>query len=130
LKRSNTWELLGNLDEQFAANLSRNSESQRRDGVDIGLVRVPETGDEVLFTGALGDLYLSNGSEFIRMKGNRYPAGGGDFYQKKRFLNQQVFISGKCQFFLFSDGFQDQFGGVNGKKLGRKRWGKIPTDIV
>lgn len=114
--------LLESFDELFSAYINMKSEGLRRDGMDIGVVRVCKKNSEIIFAGGYNDLFYKTNNEIVRIKGNRYPVGGGEDYVKKGFTDHEIKIEGKKQFFLFSDGFQDQFGGHEGKKLGKKGW--------
>lgn len=119
-------ELLSELDKQFTSTINSNTTSGRPDGMDIAMMRMCKEHTEVLFAGALSDLHYLQDGEMHRIKGDRYPVGGGNFYRKEAgYVDHELDVHNASHFFLFSDGFQDQFGGEKGKKLGRKRWVEI-----
>lgn len=51
------------------------------------------------------------------IKGNRESVGASIFNHKKNFINYKVEIKSGDVVYLSTDGFPDQFGGVQGKKL-------------
>jgi serine phosphatase RsbU (regulator of sigma subunit) len=68
------------------------------------------------------DLYcVSETGEKMQIRGEHFPIGGGGLYQKTTIETQMVENPFKGTFYLFSDGFQDQFGGSKGKKYGKNK---------
>ena len=57
----------------------------------------------------------------IEYKGSRYPIGYFLEEEKKFYDVSGKLIQGDC-FYLFSDGYADQFGGEKNKKMNRKRF--------
>jgi serine phosphatase RsbU (regulator of sigma subunit) len=66
------------------------------------------------FAGANNPLYMLRNNELTEIKGDKMPIG---YYEKKDpFTNHKITIQSGDVFYLFSDGFIDQFGGPDGKK--------------
>lgn len=89
-----------------------------RDGMDISLIRYDTTTRKLDFAGAFNPLFIvrSNG-ELQKIKGDRYPIGPVPGVDIKTFTNHQLQLDrGDC-FYIFSDGYADQFGGDQGKKM-------------
>jgi serine phosphatase RsbU (regulator of sigma subunit) len=105
-----------------------------KDGMDICLVAIDTNKRTVTYSGAHNALWIltskeelpnanlreeENGHRMFELKADRRSIGGfmdaGSFTETTLELNQ-----GDC-LFLFSDGFADQFGGPEGKKIGSKR---------
>ena len=57
----------------------------------------------------------SNSSEIIEIKGDKQPIGS--HVNNNLYTNHSIQLETGDSFYLFSDGFPDQFGGPNGKKL-------------
>jgi serine phosphatase RsbU (regulator of sigma subunit) len=90
------------------------------DGMDIGLCRFEKGTTKVSFAGANHFVYINGKglSSFIR--GNRQGING-DLDPKHVFTTHNLELSAGDNVYLFSDGYQDQFGGVQGKKFMRKQ---------
>lgn len=92
------------------------SEDEVKDGMDISLVRI-DNNNQLQWSGANNPLYIiRNGSESIEeMQADKFPVGAG--YADQQFQSKTISITKGDQIYLFTDGFADQFGGENGKKL-------------
>lgn len=90
-----------------------------RDGMDISLVTIDQENKVVNFAGAKNPLiYIQNGTLHL-IKGDKYSIGGEQREGKRSFTPHSIAIdsTNPTAFYLFSDGFQDQFGGSEGKKF-------------
>ena len=61
------------------------------------------------------------GGAFRKIKGNRQPIGNVGF-NLKQFTNHEIDIKQGDSFYIFSDGFMDQFGGPDNKKFKQPRF--------
>ncbi|EAY31782.1 SpoIIE family protein phosphatase [Microscilla marina] len=96
--------------------------TQNDDGMDIGLVVVDEARQIMEFAGANHPLlYIQNG-EMTVVRGNTYPIGRSQIVSNPKYGKQIIDISQPTTFYMFSDGYQDQFGGSKGKKFLRQRF--------
>ena len=85
------------------------------DGMDITFC-VLDTKTKILqYSGANNPLYLIQNGELKEIKGDRMPIG---YYpnEKPSFTNHEIQLKDGDIFYLFSDGFMDQFGGKKGFK--------------
>jgi serine phosphatase RsbU (regulator of sigma subunit) len=90
------------------------------DGMDIGLCRFERGTTKVSFAGANHLIYI-NGKGISRyIRGNRQGING-DLDPKHVFTTHILELNVGDNVYLFSDGFQDQFGGRQGKKFMRKQ---------
>ncbi len=112
--------ILEEFDEEFTAYINSGSESLRMDGMDISLIRICKKEKKIEYSGGFIDLVYFHKDQMQFIRADRYPIGGSNAYPKSGFTNHLLELEGKSNFFLFSDGFQDQFGGERDKKLGRK----------
>ncbi|MCP4520901.1 MAG: SpoIIE family protein phosphatase [Cytophagales bacterium] len=91
--------------------------SDMMDGMDISLIKIEN--NSLCFAGAYNPLIVIRNQEILQFKGDRQPIGR---YQKMTpFTTQQFELKEDDKLYLFSDGFQDQFGGTRNKKFGYKR---------
>ena len=81
--------------------------------------------NDLLYSGANNPLWIiRKGSEEIEeIKADKQPIG--QFDQPKPFTTHEVQLNEGDQFFVFSDGFADQFGGDKGKKMKTTNFKKL-----
>lgn len=93
-----------------------------KDGMDISLLKVNKSMNEkitVNWAGANNPLwYISNG-EFKEITANKQPIGKVD--NPMPFVTHELELNKGDMLFLITDGYADQFGGVNGKKYKYKQ---------
>jgi serine phosphatase RsbU (regulator of sigma subunit) len=95
--------------------------SLNTDGMDISLCVIDIKNKIMEYAGAKNPLfYIQNNEQFL-IKGDTISIGG--FVKKERvYVKQTVDISKTTHFYIYSDGFQDQFGGNDNKKYMAKRF--------
>ncbi|WP_170228030.1 two-component regulator propeller domain-containing protein [Vicingus serpentipes] len=103
-------------------------DSESRDGMDISICCFDLDENVVEYAGAFRPLIYIRDNELHELKGSRQPIGGSaptDFdYELNRFE-----IKKEDMFYMFSDGYPDQFGGPKGKKYMNKRLKEVFIDI-
>lgn len=113
-------EILRRLDEAVMKSLKQNQDSLdvQEDGMDITIVRVEEDRSTVTFAGANHQLYHIADGELIVRQGSINSIGGiFGGRRKKNFENEYFSIEpGDC-FYMLTDGFADQFGGIDNTKF-------------
>lgn len=88
---------------------------EQRDGMDMSLIRYDLDTKELLFSGAHHALLLNDGREVHEIKGDRLPIA---IYPKmKPFTTKRIDFKPGDRIYMFTDGFQDQFGGDKGSKI-------------
>lgn len=109
--------------------LLKQDSTDNRDGMDIAICAVVDNGRKVLFSGAKNPLlYISNG-ELHYVKGDVYPIGGLQKEVQREFTLHTIEVKKPTNFYIFSDGYTDQFGGKHGKKFGTKSFKQLLLDI-
>jgi serine phosphatase RsbU (regulator of sigma subunit) len=89
--------------------------SQANDGMDIALVCIDKNQKTISYSGAMNSLVQVSGNELTAYKADRY-AIGGRTPMDYQFETQKITYKAGEWFYMFSDGFKDQFGGEHGKK--------------
>lgn len=98
-----------------------------KDGMDISLCAYnPKTG-ELEYAGANNSFYFIRNGELNEIKPTKQPVGKYD--ARGAFVNNELRLEPKDVFYLFTDGFADQFGGEKGKKFKYKNFKKLLVDI-
>jgi serine phosphatase RsbU (regulator of sigma subunit) len=110
-------DILNSLREKVVASLNKSSAGkQKRDGMDMVILRLDLSTRTLLFSGANNSIYILNRGNLSEMKGNKMPVGlhtdtSELFTSIERTLNEGDVL------FAFTDGLPDQFGGPKGKKF-------------
>jgi PAS domain S-box-containing protein len=116
------------LDDYLYDELNLNNENKTPDGFDIALCVFDFENKKLNFSGAFRSLVLIRNMEFIEFKGARYPIGFYDNIDKNFETTETSFLDGDC-FYLFSDGYIDQFGGEKNKKFNKKAFRNLLLEI-
>ncbi|MEN8123139.1 MAG: two-component regulator propeller domain-containing protein, partial [Bacteroidota bacterium] len=94
------------------------------DGMDMALCAFDTKTNILQYSGANNPLYLIQDGELKEFKADKMPIG---YYpnEKPSFTNHEIQLSDGDIFYLFSDGFMDQFGGKKGFKFRASNFQKI-----
>jgi serine phosphatase RsbU (regulator of sigma subunit) len=99
----------------------KQEDSSNRDGMDIAVCVIDTITKKAKFAGAKNPVvYVENGELHV-IKGNRNPIGGVQKDSDEPFELHEFEVTDNTMIYLYTDGFQDQFGGKNDKRLGAKR---------
>ena len=111
--------ILKALDEGVQKALKQH-ETANKDGMDIALCVINLTTNELSFAGASNPLvYTQNGKQY-HIKGDKLHIGGHQ--KEKHFTKHTLPIEEGMDFYLYSDGYQDQIGGPDNRKFMTKRF--------
>ncbi|HRG57594.1 MAG TPA: tetratricopeptide repeat protein [Bacteroidia bacterium] len=100
------------------------SEEDIKDGMDISLCAYNPINNTMQWAGANNPLWIIQNGIIMETKANKQPIGMND--DRIPFMNHTFNLNKTDSFFLFTDGFADQFGGDSGqKKLTRKRFKEL-----
>lgn len=109
-------------------NALHQDENLNTDGMDMSLVVINHETRKMYYAGAMNPLlYFQNGNATL-IRGSRACIGGFDPAFQKVFEEHEIDISTETTFYLYSDGYQDQFG-ANGKKFMSKRFKNLLGEI-
>lgn len=116
-----------NIEVQNALKQSgKNSETN--DGMDVSILCWNEK-NEFLWAGANRPLIFIENGKLIKLNGNKYPIGGSQFDTDRKFTLNKFIPESDSMFYLFSDGYADQFGGEKGKKFMFSRLTELLQEI-
>jgi ligand-binding sensor domain-containing protein/serine phosphatase RsbU (regulator of sigma subunit) len=108
-------------------NPSNNRNTDVNDGMDIALCVIDFDRKVVEFAGANNSMYLVHENEIETYEGNRFALGLTESFGK--FTKQEISLHENDIIYLFSDGYADQFGGPEGKKLKYRRFRHLLLNI-
>lgn len=95
----------------------RHNISEIADGMDMAICTLDLDTNMLEFSGAKNPLLLLQKNALTVIKGDKKPISGGHFRKNIEYQKHSFRLNTNDQFFLYTDGFQDQFGGESGKKL-------------
>ena len=95
------------------------SNSDVKDGMDISILCIDKKNNKVFWSGANNPLWYIEDGEIKEIKADKQPIGKTD--NPKPFTTHEIELKTGIQFYLFTDGFADQFGGPRGKKYKYKQ---------
>jgi serine phosphatase RsbU (regulator of sigma subunit) len=94
------------------------SEEDVKDGMDISLVALTHVGTDghlsLQWAGANNPLWIIRNGEVLEAKPDKQPIG--KYADPKPFTTHTIDLQKGDAIYIFTDGFQDQFGGEKGKK--------------
>ncbi len=108
----NTGTLLDKMRNRIISTLGQNS-GNTQDGMDMAICKIDKKTLQMQFSGANNPLLLISDKLKI-IKGDRMPIG--TYPISKPFQSIDIQLNKNDLLYMFSDGFQDQFGGKNDEK--------------
>jgi serine phosphatase RsbU (regulator of sigma subunit) len=109
--------ILNQLDRKLLETMRHHGGAITNDGMDVSICRYRISKKELTFAGAKRPLYLFKQGELLEIKGNKFPIGSFQYDSEKLFTEHRLNVNSGDTIYLFSDGYQDQFGGRDGKKF-------------
>jgi len=106
--------------------------SEVKDGMDAALCALDMKNMSIEYAGAYNSLYFIKSDDEERevqeIKADKWPIG---IWGRKQlpFSNHEMSVNKGDVIYLFSDGFQDQFGGPHGKKYSTKQFKRLLSEI-
>lgn len=114
---------------RYVRYLLKQENNDSRDGMDMALCNIRNNGQTIEFAGAKNPLYYITNGELFQIKGDPVPIGGLQKEEKREFTLHTINIDSPTSFYIFSDGFIDQFGGQDGQKFSSKRFKELLMKI-
>lgn len=109
-------QVIENLRQGVIKSLNQNiDEDTIKDGMDIAVCLVDFRRDILWFAGANCPLYIVRGGELIHYRGDKMPVA--IHYKMHPFTLHEIKLRKGDAFYIFSDGFADQFGGPKERKF-------------
>ena len=123
-------DILNDLSNGVNKTLRKNIDNYAvKDTMDIALCSIDLNTNMLEFAGAHNSLYVIRKSELIEIPADRFPIGIILDGELRKFTNHKMQLEKGDTIYLFSDGYPDQFGGPEGKKLKYNGFKKILLSI-
>lgn len=119
-------DILAQLSERLVSTLHQQGGLPGRgDGMDMALCRLDLRRSELLFAGAFRPLYWLHEGQLSVINGDRQPLGGSQHDAHRRFTTHRIAYNTGARFYMFSDGYVDQFGGPDRRKFMAQRLDRL-----
>ncbi|MGF1532667.1 MAG: tetratricopeptide repeat protein [Bernardetiaceae bacterium] len=119
----------GEILERLHQNIStalRQQQTENKDGMDATVLVWDKTTGIVQFAGAKNPLVYVKDGQMVYLKGDRTMIGGfSRRTDREPFHTHTITVDAPTYFYMFSDGFHDQFGGSDGTKFMSKRFRQL-----
>jgi phosphoserine phosphatase RsbU/P len=103
--------------------------TENRDGMDAALLSIDLKNQIVEFSGAKNPLICIQNNVLYQIKGDKMPIGGEQREKERIFKKHTILCDIPTYFYIFSDGYQDQFGGPEGRKFMSARFRNLLLEI-
>ncbi len=100
-----------------------NSSAEVKDGMDISLLCINKKNKQITWSGANNPLWYFIDSELKTITATKRPIGKSDNHSP--FITHIIEYKKDTSFYLFTDGYADQFGGEKGKKFMYKQFQEL-----
>jgi serine phosphatase RsbU (regulator of sigma subunit) len=118
-------ELLNELRRRVIASLRQSMMvSTVKDGMDIAICCIDKEHNQIEYAGAYNPLYIVKNNILTEIKALRMPIGI-DYNFEEPFTKNIIPIEKGMAIYMSSDGFEDQFGGPEGKKFKSKNYKEL-----
>lgn len=107
----------------------KQKEGELNDGMDIAVCTYDAAKNELHFAGANRPLWLVRNNELIVYDANKFPVGGLQDFHDENFKQHIIPLEKKDAIYIFTDGYADQFGGEQGKKLMTKKLKEVLLSV-
>jgi len=115
-------QILQKLNDEVMAALAKEGQDIQDDGMDISVCTIDKELGEINFSGAMQKIYIVADGVFNVYEGDFFSIGEMLSYIKKpTFTDKKITFDNSATIYMFSDGFQDQFGGPDSKKFKESR---------
>ncbi|MDN4167030.1 SpoIIE family protein phosphatase [Cytophagales bacterium LB-30] len=122
-------EILINLNIDLKDQLS-NERNNVNDGMDMAIVVIDKANRVLKYAGAKNPLYYMKDGQMEIIKADKNPIGGQQSEEMRLYETHVIpFQDEPSMYYIFSDGYQDQFGGEKGYKFLSKNFRELLINI-
>ncbi len=116
--------ILNELRQRVKSSLGQKGRySSNKDGMDIAICSIDYENKKLLYSGAYNPIFYIRDNKLTHIKADKMPIG--IHRKEKPFSKHEINIEKNDCFYIFSDGYMDQFGGIEDKKYGMQNFKKL-----
>lgn len=124
-------QILQELDYTLYKSLNQEGENRQKDGMEIALCVIDKSQKTIEFAGANRPAVLVvDGKHIQEISPDKQSIGGERENLERNFSSQIICFEKDCKIYLFSDGYQDQFGSEKNRKMGKKNFQDILLQAI
>ncbi|MDV7339617.1 transporter substrate-binding domain-containing protein [Terasakiella sp. A23] len=113
---------------QFTLN-QHGKQGESDDGLELGICCLDTIDNQIVYAGARFSLFMVQDGEITEFKGTKSGIGYRNIPQDQEFAENRIALEGAQQsFYMSTDGFFDQIGGLRRRMFGKKRFKQILLD--
>ncbi len=129
-KAKTAGEILDALNEGVGNSFTQESgKTSIRDGMDIAICVIDYKNNTLEYAGAYNPLYFIRDGEMTVTKADKFAIGSHADYPEKKYTTHKIELKKDDVFYIFSDGYADQFGGPKGRKYMYKSFRELLLKI-
>ncbi|WP_250629826.1 SpoIIE family protein phosphatase [Rhodoflexus caldus] len=115
-------QILSELHAGIYQALRHNADMMSQDGMDISIITIEKANGSttVHYAGAMNPVYCISNQAFYEFRPTKKAIGGSS--EAITFYHDRLVLQHPAMLYLFSDGYQDQFGGADSKKFMVRRF--------
>jgi serine phosphatase RsbU (regulator of sigma subunit) len=123
--------ILTEVDKRVVYNTQHGGEgdTKRNDGMDMSVCVIDRKKHQIQYAGAKSPIFLVRNGNIKHIKGSPFPIGSSQFKVEKIYEKHSIDYEERDVLYMFSDGYQDQFGGDNKMKFMTKRFRAFLAEI-
>ena len=107
----------------------RQDETENQDGMDISLCVIDLKESTLEYAGAKHPLLVIREGELNQIRGDRFSIGGVPLRKERHFTRHRILIDQPITFYMYTDGYADQFGGERGRRFLSSRLRKLLQQV-
>jgi serine phosphatase RsbU (regulator of sigma subunit) len=116
-------DILLNLDQQLIDMLQRRSSDKPiHDGMDMAVLNIDLKNCTLKYAAAHNPLYFIKNGEIDKVRGSKFPVGSSQYKEDKFYEQHEIKAQPGDTFYIFTDGFQDQYSEKHARKYMSKRF--------
>lgn len=96
--------------------------TENSDGMDLTISVIDKKRKILSFAGAKNPLVYVQDGKIHHIRGNKIAVGGMKNNESRLFIEHHINITSTTEFYTYTDGYQDQFGGTKGRKFMSKNF--------
>jgi serine phosphatase RsbU (regulator of sigma subunit) len=114
---------------QHISHSLRQNVTESQDGMEMIIIMYDSEKKIVSYAGAMNAIYYIQNEELFEIKATKMPIGGSQHGVERYYESHIIDVSTPSVIYLCSDGYQDQFGGLQNRKFTTARMKKLFLEI-
>jgi len=120
--------MLKEMNDKVYRNLNQ-YQSKNRDGMELSICLILPTLQKMRYSGAGNSLLYTQHNKLSEIKGELGSVGGFQVKRELTYIGYDLALDTPTMIYLYSDGLQDQFGGVGKKRFMTRRFRNMLFDV-